>query len=141
MTRTQGRLGSRPERGLEIDGQAEAATPYEASETPGAGKLIGSATEGARRPSNAGGGGVDGQLAMAADEGPAPDNSQLIDGYEQHVNMVLAEDATAAQLGEWWNSDAQKAQRKNIGGSGRMDALRDKVLAEAVRRERETTDG
>ena len=55
--------------------------------------------------------------------------------------MVLAEDGTAAQLGEWWNSDAQKAQRKIIGGSDRMDALRDKVLAEAVRRERETTDG
>ena len=131
-----------PDRGLEIDGQAEAATPYDASETPDADTLIGSATEGARRTSNAEGGGVDEQPATAADKGPAPDNSDLIDGYEQHVQMVLAEDGTAAQLGEWWNSDAQKAQRKIIGGSDRMDAQRDKVMAEAERRrERETVDG
>lgn len=136
-----------PDRGLEIDGEAAPATPYETSPTPAADRLLGrtasvppDAVGGVGEPA----GGEVPNLAEAGEPGPSSFDPALMDDYEAYVRMILDEDRTAAELATWWNSDNQKSERTRTGvdkGDPRMVALREKVAAEITRRkEQEAVD-
>lgn len=116
-----------PERGLEIDGEAAAATPYESSPTPDMARLTGSAPP----PP-----GADRGAGIAP---PPPSNGgpgQSFDEWKRNVEAVLQEDENPAALRAWWEGEAQAELRRSFGE--RALPLHRQVNARIKELERET---
>lgn len=123
---------------IKLQDQHRAAVPldYRLSEQTGqqlAAWARGGATETAASSSPAADhGGEANSPSLAADP-------RLIDAYETFVNAVIEEDGkTAEEIGAWWNSDNQKAERRRLAvddtTKARIGKLTDRVRAAIEKR-------